>query len=329
MFKNPFEVKNENSIIENMFNVIKEFCYRKNNQHDANLIDSMNTLMKANFNQFANIFPNMKIDIIRNYDKKDKDFLNAYFKVIEDQIAQHHVEEVVNDIDVQDIEKLQENISLSPEQIKAADELKKIIEKERDEESFKDEVEHFVDATKDLISYPMHKHQDISAKKVNLQNELNSQIDKSNDVSKDEYHNNNDNNSVMNSDFQKDKTVVNNSNISDDSSNNSNNSNFKENSNTNLEQQSNLQNDKITNPIVNLILSQLKDVVTMMNQLSDKMQEIEKNNLTAVDQLGDMTENVKNYNDRIETLENNIEKFIGLYEVFMNEYNPFLDKEKK
>lgn len=347
MFKNPFENKSDYIIIENMLNIIRDFCARYNNQVDVNLVNSMVTLMKAKFDQFVTIFPNIKNDILRNYDKKDKEFLIAYFKVIEDQISQFQAKEIIEELDVEDIEKIQENMELTQEQIHATEELKNILKKEKEEETFKDEFGHFLNATKDLFTYPLHKHPENNNV---LQNNVsqNNFIEKNNEFDKTKTSqinskklDKNENKDELgftkdNKDNKKneEKDVVENLNNENKSATNElknieNSNQINEESNQKIAYINNVVEDKISNPIVNLILSQLKDVVNMMNELSTKMKEIEKNNLTSVNQLSNLKENVKNYNDRILTLENNVEKFVGLYEVFMNEYNPFLDNESK
>ncbi|MDD3264155.1 MAG: hypothetical protein PHT94_04660 [Candidatus Nanoarchaeia archaeon] len=354
MFKNPFENKSDYVIIENMLNIIRDFCARYNNQVDVNLVNSMETLMKAKFDQFVTIFPNIKNDILRNYDKKDKEFLIAYFKVIEDQISQYQAKEVIEELDVEDIEKVQENMELTQEQIHATEELKNILKKEKEEETFKDEFGHFLNATKDLLTYPLHKHPENNVSQKNIsQNNIsqNNLVQQNNELNKiklpevssqtsDEKQKNENKDEL--GDIKEDKenkkdegkNIV--KNINNENKSTTSQSENIEKSNQISEDESqkivyinNVIEDKVSNPIVNLILSQLKDVVNMMNELSTKMKEVEKNNLTSVNQLSNLKENVKNYNDRILTLENNVEKFVGLYEVFMNEYNPFLDNESK
>jgi len=354
MFKNPFEEKKDYIVIENMFDIIRNFSLRNNHKDSANLVSTMITIMKVNFEQFTTIYPNLKNEILKENDKNGKESLIPYFKVIEDQISQFQVKEVIEEVDVEDIEKIQENMELTQDQIKAAEELKAILKKEKEDETLKDEFSNFLSATKDLISYPMHKHAEHKEELKNKNETLAQKqlIDQknSNDLNSNIVNNDNKGNveikDIKDNEIKsiKKEEISNGVNISKDvnASKNINTLNNSKDDETKLDAQEgekpeekeyNLKHvvveEKVSNPIVNLILSQLNDVVNMMNELSTKMKEIDKNNLLSINQLNNLKENVKNYNDRIMTLENNVEKFVGLYEVFMNEYNPFLDNDSK
>ncbi len=85
------------------------------------------------------------------------------------------------------------------------------------------------------------------------------------------------------------------------------------------------ENERITN----LIMQQIKELIEIDNNLNVKIKEIEtklKNNMTA-------TQDVKNvvdkFHQRLEFIEKNMEKFMGLYEVVTNRFNPFVEEEEK
>ncbi len=77
--------------------------------------------------------------------------------------------------------------------------------------------------------------------------------------------------------------------------------------------------------MLNLLMEQIKTLVEVSNNLNDRTKEVEKRvNELSVD-AEKTKESNKIMNEKMDMMEKNMEKFIGLYEVVTNQYNPFLE----
>lgn len=410
-FKNPFDVKKDDGkdTIESMLKVIRAFFLRNNEVQKAQMVESLHTLLDANEVQFISMFPNVQNFVLKDLKKSDQDFLNTYFKVIEDELADKNKPAVVSEVDVSNIANEQKNMKLSESQVKAGEELKKIIAGRNNPENT--EKESIGSVLKKDIDYVLN-----SFKSLGKNNPENSPVQKGsvetlNNQLKGNSSNNDNNNTINNTGV----TIKNNNNDADMSKQNNQTTTNSESANQEAQkadmgselasqidsakkESSNSQNAskdvsvkedstkekkgilknpfkkkeekptgneqseikkessennsdvsksdskedtskgaslptsgnaKVSNPIVNLILTQLKEVVDLVNELSTKMKEIEKTNLDVVTEFTDVKQNLSTYNGRISSLEGSIEKFIGLYEVVMNEFNPFVENDKE
>jgi archaellum component FlaC len=77
--------------------------------------------------------------------------------------------------------------------------------------------------------------------------------------------------------------------------------------------------------VLNLILEQIKELILITNNLNDKLKKQESRIEGTEAVLNRMKEKVDTMDTKISTFEKNIEKFIGLYEVVTNQYNPFIE----
>lgn len=85
------------------------------------------------------------------------------------------------------------------------------------------------------------------------------------------------------------------------------------------------ENERVTN----LIMQQIKELIEIDNNLNVKIKEMEtklKNNMSATQ---DIKQVVDKFHQRLEFIEKNMEKFMGLYEVVTNRFNPFVEEEQK
>ena len=77
--------------------------------------------------------------------------------------------------------------------------------------------------------------------------------------------------------------------------------------------------------MLNLLMEQIKTLVEVSNNLNERTREVEKRlNEITVDSEKSKEES-KIINEKMDMMEKNMEKFIGLYEVVTNQYNPFLE----
>ena len=81
--------------------------------------------------------------------------------------------------------------------------------------------------------------------------------------------------------------------------------------------------------MLNLLMEQIKALVEVSNNLNERTREVEKRiNEITVDSEKSKEES-KIINEKMDMMEKNMEKFIGLYEVVTNQYNPFLESSSE
>lgn len=83
------------------------------------------------------------------------------------------------------------------------------------------------------------------------------------------------------------------------------------------------ENEKITN----LIMQQIKELIEIDNNLNIKIKEMETKIRTNISNVSDLKNVVDKFHNRLEFIEKNIEKFMGLYEVVTNRFNPFIENQ--
>ncbi|MFP4400462.1 MAG: flagella accessory protein C [Candidatus Woesearchaeota archaeon] len=77
--------------------------------------------------------------------------------------------------------------------------------------------------------------------------------------------------------------------------------------------------------MLNLLMEQIKALVEIGNNLNERTKESEKR-INELSVEGEKTkEELKQFAAKMDVMEKNMEKFIGLYEVVTNQYNPFLE----
>jgi archaellum component FlaC len=87
--------------------------------------------------------------------------------------------------------------------------------------------------------------------------------------------------------------------------------------------------EKTTKGMTNLIIEQIRSLIEINVALNGKVKEITAK-LDSYDKgIKSINEQVKGFDDRISKIESNMEKFIGLYEIVTNKYNPFLEEDDK
>ncbi len=85
------------------------------------------------------------------------------------------------------------------------------------------------------------------------------------------------------------------------------------------------ENERITN----LIMQQIKELIEIDNNLNVKIKEIEnkmKSNTSTTQYVKDV---VDKFHQRLESIEKNMEKFMGLYEVVTSRFNPFVEEDQR
>jgi len=82
------------------------------------------------------------------------------------------------------------------------------------------------------------------------------------------------------------------------------------------------ENERITN----LIMQQIKELIEIDNNLNAKNKELENKISENVSTLASTKSMVEQFNSRLENIEKNMEKFMGLYEVVTNRFNPFVEE---
>ena len=87
--------------------------------------------------------------------------------------------------------------------------------------------------------------------------------------------------------------------------------------------------EKTTKGMTNLILEQIRSLIEINVALNAKTKEITGQQEIMEKSVRAMEITVKGFDERIGKLEANMEKFIGLYEIVTNKYNPFLDAKDK
>lgn len=85
------------------------------------------------------------------------------------------------------------------------------------------------------------------------------------------------------------------------------------------------ENERITN----LIMQQIKELIEIDNNLNVKIKEIETKLRNNISQTQDVKNVVDKFHQRLEFIEKNMEKFMGLYEVVTNRFNPFVEEEQR
>ena len=106
---------------------------------------------------------------------------------------------------------------------------------------------------------------------------------------------------------------------------------------TNQEQNSKNQQQQYVDPerleenerITNLIMQQIKELIEIDNNLNIKIKEIETKLRNNISQTQDVKNVVDKFHQRLEFIEKNMEKFMGLYEVVTNRFNPFVEEEQR
>jgi len=83
------------------------------------------------------------------------------------------------------------------------------------------------------------------------------------------------------------------------------------------------ENERITN----LIMQQIKELIEIDNNLNSKIKEIETKLGENATNLASTKDIVEQFNSRLELIEKNMEKFMGLYEVVTNRFNPFVSED--
>ena len=83
------------------------------------------------------------------------------------------------------------------------------------------------------------------------------------------------------------------------------------------------ENERITS----LIMQQIKELIEIDNNLNSKNKELETNIGENAATLAATKGMVEQFNSRLELIEKNMEKFMGLYEVVTNRFNPFVSED--
>ncbi len=84
------------------------------------------------------------------------------------------------------------------------------------------------------------------------------------------------------------------------------------------------ENERITS----LIMQQIKELIEIDNNLNAKNKELEDNISQNTSTLSSTKAIVEKFSQRLELIEKNMEKFMGLYEIVTNRFNPFVAEEE-
>ena len=77
--------------------------------------------------------------------------------------------------------------------------------------------------------------------------------------------------------------------------------------------------------VVNLILQQIKELINITNSLNSKIKSLEPRLEAVETSVGQMKQKNEKIDEKLNDFEKNMEKFIGLYEVVTNQFNPFVE----
>ena len=81
--------------------------------------------------------------------------------------------------------------------------------------------------------------------------------------------------------------------------------------------------------ITNLIMQQIKELIEIDNNLNTKLKELESKLGEQGSTITSTKTVVEQFDRRLELIEKNMEKFMGLYEIVTNRFNPFVNEEEK
>jgi len=76
-------------------------------------------------------------------------------------------------------------------------------------------------------------------------------------------------------------------------------------------------------------MQQIKELIEIDNNLNTKIKDIENKLAENASTLSSTKNIVEQFNSRLEFIEKNMEKFMGLYEVVTNRFNPFVSEENE
>ena len=77
--------------------------------------------------------------------------------------------------------------------------------------------------------------------------------------------------------------------------------------------------------VVNLILQQIKELINITNSLNGKIKSLEPRLEALETSVAQMKQKNEKIDEKLNDFEKNMEKFIGLYEVVTNQFNPFVE----
>ncbi len=78
--------------------------------------------------------------------------------------------------------------------------------------------------------------------------------------------------------------------------------------------------------MLNLLMEQIKALVEISNTLNDRTKEAEDRIAEISSRQNSFEKEFNSFKEKMSSMEGNMEKFIGLYEIVTNQYNPFLEK---
>jgi len=87
--------------------------------------------------------------------------------------------------------------------------------------------------------------------------------------------------------------------------------------------------EKTTKGMTNLILEQIRSLIEINVALNTKVKDLGNKVETSEKNVKKLNDQVSSFTDRITSIETNMEKFIGLYEMVTNKYNPFLVEDEQ
>lgn len=76
---------------------------------------------------------------------------------------------------------------------------------------------------------------------------------------------------------------------------------------------------------LNLIMDQIKDLIEINTSLNKKYRDLESKMTNVSSDVNTDKQSVTDLQTKINDVQNNMEKFIGLYEIITNQFNPFVD----
>ena len=83
--------------------------------------------------------------------------------------------------------------------------------------------------------------------------------------------------------------------------------------------------------MLNILMDQIKELVTITNSLNQKQKDLNQQTNNRIDTMNEDIDNLKKRTEGIEKelkmIQQSMDKFIGLYEVVTNQYNPFVEED--
>ncbi|MBN2566455.1 hypothetical protein JXB02_00020 [Candidatus Woesearchaeota archaeon] len=81
--------------------------------------------------------------------------------------------------------------------------------------------------------------------------------------------------------------------------------------------------------MTNLVMEQIRELIEIDNNLNNKIKEVDTKLVQQESELSGIKKLIEQYQQRMDLIDRNMERFMALYEVVTNQYNPFVEGGKR